>query len=96
MVDRLEKQGKLQIVTPGNIAYYTIQHLMSGRRSKGLPSMDVYGSTTQLPSQLASCKRVANQCDEVQRTPDQYFNISWTSAERFSPTLLPNRGIRHD
>ena len=34
-------------VTPGNIAYYTIQHIKSGRRSTG-SSVDVHGSGTQL------------------------------------------------
>ena len=35
-------------VTPGNIAYYTIQHIKSGRRSTGSSTVDVYGSGTQL------------------------------------------------
>ncbi|HEY3913337.1 MAG TPA: hypothetical protein VGN61_02525, partial [Verrucomicrobiae bacterium] len=34
--------------TPGNIAYYTIQHLKSGRRSTGSTVVDVLGTGTQL------------------------------------------------
>ena len=46
MLDSAEKAGKQ--VTPGNIAYYTIQHLKSGRRSTGSSNADVFGITTQL------------------------------------------------
>ena len=35
-------------VTPGNIAYYTIQHMKSGRRSTGSSVADVLGIGTQL------------------------------------------------
>jgi hypothetical protein len=35
-------------VTSGNIAYYTIQHIKSGRRSTGSSVADVYGTGTQL------------------------------------------------
>ena len=40
------KNGKK--VTPGNVAYYTLQHLKSGRRTVGYSSVDVLGSCTQL------------------------------------------------
>lgn len=50
MVDRLEQQGKLDKVTPGNIAYYTLQHLKSGRRANGSSTVDVMASRTQLNS----------------------------------------------
>ncbi|MEA3188722.1 MAG: hypothetical protein QOD99_2552, partial [Chthoniobacter sp.] len=46
MLERLEKQGKQ--VTPGNIAYYTILHMKSGRRSHSCGRTDVMGSGTQL------------------------------------------------
>ena len=39
---------KKKKVTAGNIAYYTIQHLKSGRRSTGSSNADVHGSATQL------------------------------------------------
>jgi hypothetical protein len=35
-------------VTPGNIAYYTVLHMKSGRRSTGSSNADVLGSATQL------------------------------------------------
>jgi hypothetical protein len=46
MLDRTERQGKT--VTPGNIAYYTILHMKSGRRSIGSSNSDVLGTGTQL------------------------------------------------
>jgi hypothetical protein len=47
-------------VTPGNIAYYTIQHIKSGRRSTGSSMVDVYGSGTQLKARTR-----LNSLDEV-------------------------------
>ena len=47
-------------VTPGNIAYYTIQHIKSGRRSTGSSMVDVYGSGTQLKA-----RTWLNSLDEV-------------------------------
>ena len=46
LMHNVEKAHKK--VTPGNIAYYTIQHIKSGRRSTGSSTVDVYGSGTQL------------------------------------------------
>jgi DNA-directed RNA polymerase specialized sigma24 family protein len=46
MLDRTEQQGKQ--VTAGNIAYYTILHMKSGRRSSGSSNSDVLGTGTQL------------------------------------------------
>jgi hypothetical protein len=46
MLDGLEQRGKQ--VTPGNVAYYTILHLKSGRRSYSGGRTDVMGSSTQL------------------------------------------------
>jgi hypothetical protein len=46
MMHNVEAAGKT--VTPGNIAYNTIQHIKSGRRSTGSSTVDVYGSGTQL------------------------------------------------
>jgi hypothetical protein len=46
MLDRTERQGKT--VTPGNIAYYTILHMKSGRRSLGSSNSDALGTGTQL------------------------------------------------
>ena len=46
LMHNVEAAGKQ--VTPGNIAFYTIQHIKSGRRSTGSSTVDVYGSATQL------------------------------------------------
>jgi hypothetical protein len=46
MLDNVDRAKKK--VTSGNIAYYTIQHIKSGRRSTGSSVVDVYGSGTQL------------------------------------------------
>ena len=60
MLNRVESQGKLGKVGPSNIAYYTIQHMKSGRRSGGASSVDVLGTGTQLSgaSKLHSLQEV--------------------------------------
>jgi hypothetical protein len=46
MLHRVEQQGKS--VTPGNIAYYVILHMKSGRRSQGSSRVDTMAAGTQL------------------------------------------------
>ena len=46
MLHNLEERGKA--VTPGNVAYYTLLHLKSGRRSYSTGHTDVMGSATQI------------------------------------------------
>ena len=46
LLARARVNGKT--VTPGNIAYYTLLHLRSGRRSHSASRSDVMGSRTQL------------------------------------------------
>ncbi len=46
LLDGLEARGKC--VTAGNVAYYTILHLKSGRRSYSTGHTDVMGSATQI------------------------------------------------
>ena len=46
LLDSAERANKQ--VTAGNIAYYTILHMKSGRRSTGYSNADVLGSATQL------------------------------------------------
>jgi len=46
MLHRVEEQGKS--VTPGNIAYYAVLHMRSGRRSQGSSHTDTMGIGTQL------------------------------------------------
>jgi hypothetical protein len=59
MLHNAEAAGKK--VTPGNIAYYTIQHLKSGRRSTRSTVVDVLGTGTQLngTARLTSFEEVA-------------------------------------
>ena len=59
LLHNVEKAGKK--VTPGNIAYYTIQHMKSGRRSTGTTVVDVLGTGTQLngSSRMTSLEEAA-------------------------------------
>ena len=65
MVERLEQQGKLGKVTASNIAYYTIQHLKSGRRAGGSSTVDIMASATQLngSAKLHSLNEVVSESD---------------------------------
>jgi DNA-binding CsgD family transcriptional regulator len=57
---------KARSVSAGNIAYFTIEHIRSGRRSTGSSVADVYGSGTQLKgrSRLTSLEEVAATGEE--------------------------------
>ena len=46
MLDRVEQAGKK--ITPGNIAYYAVLHMRSGRKSQGSSRTDIMVSGTQL------------------------------------------------
>ena len=65
MIDRVEQQGKLGKVTASNIAYYTIQHLKSGRRANGSSRVDVLATGTQLDgiTELHSLNEVVSQSE---------------------------------
>jgi hypothetical protein len=56
---------KARSVSAGNITYYCIQHMKSGRRSTGSSTSDVYGSATQLKgrTRLTSLEEVASDDD---------------------------------
>jgi DNA-binding NarL/FixJ family response regulator len=53
MIIRAESQNKLGKITPGNFAYYTLQHCKAGRRAMGSSSVDVMGTATQLRGKTA-------------------------------------------
>ena len=53
MIIRAESLGKLGKITPGNFAYYTLQHCKAGRRAMGTNSVDVMGSAAQLRGKTA-------------------------------------------
>jgi hypothetical protein len=65
MIDRVEQQGKLNQVTPGNISYYTIQHMKSGRRASGCSTADVHGIQSQLNgnSELHSLQEIVAETE---------------------------------
>jgi hypothetical protein len=65
MMHNVEQAGKK--VTSGNIAYYTIQHIKSGRRSTGSSYVDVYGSRTQLngSTRINSLEEVVASSEEA-------------------------------
>ncbi|MEI7808373.1 MAG: hypothetical protein WCJ07_07795 [Verrucomicrobiota bacterium] len=65
MIDRVEAQGKLGKVTASNIAYYTIQHLKSGRRAGGSSTVDIMATATQLngSTRLHSLNEVVSESE---------------------------------
>src|SRR5580704_13019180 len=73
MINRVESQGKLGKISPGNIAYYTLQHLKSGRRANGTSSVDIMASATQLngSSRLHSINEVVS----VSECGDEIFEL---------------------
>jgi hypothetical protein len=76
MMDGAEQAGKKVVrfagrrsneVTAGNITFYTIEKLRSGRRSTGSSVVDVFGSGTQLngTTRLNSLEEVVASSDEA-------------------------------
>ncbi|MGA3181887.1 MAG: hypothetical protein ABSF38_16225 [Verrucomicrobiota bacterium] len=59
--------GRLNEISAGNIAYYAIQHLKSGRRSVGYSSADVMATATQLKgrTRLTSLEEVVASDEET-------------------------------
>jgi hypothetical protein len=81
MLDRVERQGKMEEISASNIAYYTIQHLKTGRRGNGSSSVDVLGSSTQLngSAKLNSLQEVVSESesgDEIFELQDVISNDS--------------------
>jgi hypothetical protein len=64
MLDAVERNGKT--VTPGNIAFYTILHMKSGRRSQCRSRADVMAQGTQLDRKSS----VLSMEDEVGYDPE--------------------------
>ncbi len=95
MIDRVEAQGKLGKVTASNIAYYTIQHLKSGRRANGSSSVDIMATATQLngTSKLHSLNEVVSQSE----AGDEIFELQDViSNEREDPSTQAARNIDWD
>ena len=92
MIDRVEQQGKLGKVGPGNISYYTLQHLKSGRRSVGSSSVDVYGSMTQLNG--SSGLRSLNEIVSESEVGDEIFELQDViSNDREDPATQAARSL---
>jgi hypothetical protein len=74
MIDRVEQQGKLGKVSASNIAYYTVQHMKSGRRANGSSTVDIMSTATQLNglSKLHSLNEVVSESE----AGDEIFELN--------------------
>jgi hypothetical protein len=90
MLHNAEAAGKR--VTPGNIAYYTIQHLKSGRRSTGSSTVDVLQSGTQLNGRtnLVSLDQVVRAEEDT----DETFTLGDVlSTDEEDPAVIATRKL---
>jgi hypothetical protein len=90
MLDRVEQQQKK--VTPGNIAYYVILHMRSGRRSQGSSRVDTMGIGTQLDGSSS----VLSFEEEVGYDPELDEPITLEqllASEHEDPSLVAARNI---
>ena len=90
MLDNLETRGKQ--VTPGNVAYYCLLHLRSGRRSYSGGRTDVMGSGTQLDhSSMVLSFEEAVGFDEELGEPITLGELLTTEAD--DPSLTAGRNL---
>ena len=90
LLHQVEAAGKR--VTPGNIAYYTIQHLRSGRRSTGSSIVDVLQSGTQLKGRT----RMVSLDETVRRDEDtdETFTLGDVlSTDEEDPAVIASRKL---
>lgn len=90
MLDAVERNGKT--VTPGNIAYYTILHMKSGRRSQCRSRADTMAQGTQLDAK--SC--LLSMEEEVGYDPelDQAVTLGdLLASDREDPAIAATRNI---
>jgi len=90
LLHNAEAAGKR--VTPGNIAYYTIQHLRSGRRSNGSSVVDVLQSGTQLKGRT----RLVSLDETVRRDEDtdETFTLGDVlSTDEEDPAVIATRKL---
>jgi len=93
MLDSVEHHGKK--VTPGNIAYYAMLHIKSGRRSQTASRADVMASATQLDGKSA----VLSFEDEVGYDPELDAPITLgelLASENEDPSLAGARNLDWD
>jgi DNA-directed RNA polymerase specialized sigma24 family protein len=93
MLHNVEESGKT--VTAGNIAYFTILHMKSGRRSQGTKRMDVMAPGTQLDhnsSVLSIHEEVGNDSES-----DEPVSLGELLAtEREDPSVAGARNVDWD
>jgi DNA-directed RNA polymerase specialized sigma24 family protein len=91
MFHSAEAAGKT--FTPGNIAYYAIQHLKSGRRSTGSSTVDVMGSGTQLHgnTRLNSLDEPAATDEETGGEPFTFNDV--LSQNQEDPSVIAARKL---
>ena len=90
LLHSVEEAGKR--VTPGNIAYYTIQHLRSGRRSTGSSVVDVMQSGTQLNqnTQIVSLEEPV----PMEGTDNETFTLADVlSTDQDDPAIVAGRRL---
>ena len=93
LLHNAEAAGKK--VTPGNIAFYAIQHMRSGRRSTGSSKVDAMATGTQLNgrTQLVSLEEVVPMQDEN----NEVFTLGDVlSNEHEDPAMITARRLDWD
>ena len=90
LLQRCREQGKT--VTPGNIAYYTLLHLRSGRRSHSASRSDALGSRTQLMghSRVMAMEAAVAADDASAEEPMTLADVLASDAEDPSETAARN------
>jgi hypothetical protein len=93
MVERLEHQGKLNNgAGASNIAYYTLQHLKSGRRANGSSAVDVHGSMTQLQGHVEP--HSFNEVVSSSETGDEIFELhDVIASDDEDPSIIAARNL---
>jgi len=93
MLDSVERAGKQ--VTAGNIAYYAILHMKSGRRGSGSGRTDALASTTQLDAR-SSVLSMEEQVGYDPETDEAIMLGDLLACEREDPALAAARDIDWD
>ena len=90
MLHDLEERGKE--VTPGNVAYYTILHMKSGRRSYSAGRTDVLGSGTQLDG-LSSVQSFEDPAGFDPETNEEILLGDLLSCHQDDPAMAAGRYV---
>ncbi|MCE9610328.1 MAG: hypothetical protein K8R23_09060 [Chthoniobacter sp.] len=93
MLDSVERKGRT--VTAGNIAYYAILHIKSGRRGNSCGRTDALAPTTQLDG----CSSVLSMEEEVGWDPEMNEPITLgelLASEHEDPAMMAARDIDWD